>query len=314
MTIGELIVLYEQNHTLNLKDWKGISRRLQRYIAPFAALALGDLTKMAVIQWHQEIGRTRGYNAANSALQSLHAMYVKAEEWELYAGKNPANRVKKFSKYSQERFIQSHEMPYLLKSLAEELPQQETFFLMLLLTGCRVGEAQAAKWADLDLAQGLWHKPTTKNGHPHTIPLAAVLIDRLRQLPRSTAWVFASRPNGQNNFTPGQWSHSAINFVWHRVRRRAGLPHMRVHDLRRTTASWLAISGENLPVIQQVLNHSSLAVTQVYARLSVAPVRRALNDQCERMLRPVPVSTTPPPQQTMVRAPSRMEEREEWPG
>jgi integrase len=126
--------------------------------------------------------------------------------------------------------------------------------------------------------------------------------------------VFASRPNGKNNFTPGQWSHSAINFVWHRVRRRAGLPHMRVHDLRRTTASWLAISGENLPVIQQVLNHSSLAVTQVYARLSVAPVRRALNDQCERMLGPVPVSTTPPPQQTMVRAPSRMEEREEWPG
>lgn len=63
---------------------------------------------------------------------------------------------------------------------------------------------------------------------------------------------------------------------------------MRIHDLRRTAASWLAINGSNLPVIQSMLNHRSLSSTQVYARLSVAPVRLAHDDQAERMLGPVP--------------------------
>jgi integrase len=93
-----------------------------------------------------------------------------------------------------------------------------------------------------------------------------------------------------------------------------GLVDVRIHDLRRTAASWLAINGSNLQVIQTMLNHRSVSSTQVYARLSLAPVAMALNDQCERMLGPRPVPTTLQPQQTMMRVPSRGEERDEWPG
>jgi len=310
MTIGELLVLYEQNHVINLKNWKGTSRRLQRYIAPWASLALGDLTRMQVIQWHQEIGRTRGFTAANQALVALHAMYVKAQDWELYDGKNPAARVKKFSTPSRQRFIQANELPWLVKSLSEELPHVELFFLCLLLTGCRVGELRAAQWTDLDLERGLWHKPTTKNGRSHTVPLAAVLIQRLHQLPRHTVWVFPSHPNGIYACRAGQWSRTAIQAVWKRIRKRTGLVDVHVHDLRRTCASWLAINGSNLPVIQQVLNHSSLAVTQTYARLSVAPVRLALDEQAERMLGPVP---SPVALACPVIAPPETQ-RQEWPG
>jgi len=289
MTIGELLVLYEQNHLLNLKDWRGASRRLARYIAPWTSIALGEFTRMQVIQWHQEIGRTRGFTGANQAVQQLHAMYAKAQDWELYDGKNPADRIKKFPKHSRARFIQANEMPVVLQALSKERPQVETFVVCLLLTGCRVGELRAAKWTDLDLERGLWHKPTTKNGRSHTVPLAAVLIQRLQQLPHHTAWVFPSHPNGIYACRAGQWSRTAVRYLWERLRRRMGLPDVRIHDLRRTAASWLAINGSNLPVIQQVLNHRSLSSTQVYARLSVAPVRLALDDLAERMLRPGPV-------------------------
>ena len=73
---------------------------------------------------------------------------------------------------------------------------------------------------------------------------------------------------------------------WRRIRKKVGLKDVRIHDLRRTAASWLAINGSNLPVIQSMLNHKSLTSTQIYARLSVAPVRLALDDQAERMLGP----------------------------
>jgi hypothetical protein len=84
VTIGELRALYDTNHVVNLKDRLGTSRRLQRYVAQFDALPLGELTKMQVVSWHQEIGRTRGGTAANQALQQLHAMYARAQDWELY--------------------------------------------------------------------------------------------------------------------------------------------------------------------------------------------------------------------------------------
>jgi len=76
---------------------------------------------------------------------------VKAADWELYAGKNPAARVKKFPKHSRERFVQSHEIPWSLKALADEMPQIEIFFLCLLLTEPRRDEVRLMKWAHLDL-------------------------------------------------------------------------------------------------------------------------------------------------------------------
>ncbi len=69
-----------------------------------------------------------------------------------------------------------------------------------------------------------------------------------------------------------------------KIRKRIGLHDVRIHDLRRTTASWLAIDGQNLPVIQKVLNHSSLTSTQIYAWLSVEPVRQVLDQHAERIL------------------------------
>ena len=74
----------------------------------------------------------------------------------------------------------------------------------------------------------------------------------------------------------------------------------------------LAINGSNLPVIQSMLNHKSLTSTQVYARLSVAPVRLALDDQAERMLGPVPVSSPVAPVIPAVAA--RETQMSEWPG
>jgi hypothetical protein len=54
-------------------------------------------------EWFHAIGQTKGGHAANQALQQLHFMYVKADEWELFTGRNPAPRIKKFPKHSRER-------------------------------------------------------------------------------------------------------------------------------------------------------------------------------------------------------------------
>jgi integrase len=311
MTIGELIVLYEQNHVVNLKSARNLSRRIQRYIGPWSALELGALTRMQVVTWHQENGRTRGHHAANQALAELHAMYTKAQDWELYDGRNPAHRIKPFPTHSRERFVQANEMPYLLRSLAEELPRIELFFLVLLFTGCRTCELRTAQWSDFDLAQKIWRKPMTKNGTSHTVPLPDILVERLQQLPRETIWVFPSRPCFRNDGKGGQRCRTVVKWQWERIRKRAGLLDLNIHDLRRTAASWMSIHGENLQVVSQMLNHRSITSTQIYARLSIAPVRNALNGNVERMLGVVPAI---PVNHKTAAHDSMSEPMQEWPG
>jgi integrase len=58
--------------------------------------------------------------------------------------------------------------------------------------------------------------------------------------------------------------------------RRAGLPTMRFHDSRHTAATLLINEGVPLEVIQQLLGHSSVQVTnQIYAKIKEGPLRQA---------------------------------------
>lgn len=75
-----------------------------------------------------------------------------------------------------------------------------------------------------------------------------------------------------------------ISKAWTRIRIHAGLADVRIHDLRRTLGSWLAASGASLPLIGKALNHSQVSTTAIYARLSLDPVRTALESNAQRRL------------------------------
>ena len=55
------------------------------------------------------------------------------------------------------------------------------------------------------------------------------------------------------------------------------------HDLRRTLGSWLAASGYSVPLIGRALNHTNVSTTAVFARLSLDPVREALEKNAALM-------------------------------
>ncbi|URF05039.1 tyrosine-type recombinase/integrase [Cupriavidus campinensis] len=62
------------------------------------------------------------------------------------------------------------------------------------------------------------------------------------------------------------------------------LPDLRIHDLRRTLASWQVKTGATLAVVGKSLNHRSTATTAIYARLDHDPVRAAVMKATEEML------------------------------
>ena len=68
---------------------------------------------------------------------------------------------------------------------------------------------------------------------------------------------------------------TTINKVWQRLRKEAGLPHVRLHDLRHYHASALVNSGRTLYEVQQILGHSDPTVTQRYAHLTTRSLQEA---------------------------------------
>ncbi len=67
-----------------------------------------------------------------------------------------------------------------------------------------------------------------------------------------------------------------ISKAWIRIRKAAAVEDVRLHDLRRTTGSWLAQKGNSLHLIGKVLNHRSTDTTKIYARFGQDHVREAL--------------------------------------
>jgi site-specific recombinase XerD len=54
---------------------------------------------------------------------------------------------------------------------------------------------------------------------------------------------------------------------WERIRQRAGLPNVRIHDLRHTYASLLINKGASLYEVQKLLGHFHISMTERYAHL-----------------------------------------------
>lgn len=61
------------------------------------------------------------------------------------------------------------------------------------------------------------------------------------------------------------------------ARQAAGLPHLRLHDLRHAFGTWLAETGADGPTIRDVMGHSSLAVTSRYLQSATESARRAVD-------------------------------------
>lgn len=103
------------------------------------------------------------------------------------------------------------------------------------------------------------------------MPLNDSALDVIRQLDTEGVYphLFVNRQTGK--------PYGTIMKVWSRLRAEAGLPHLRIHDLRHQYASFLVNSGRSLYEVQQILGHSDPSVTQRYAHLSSRSLQEAAN-------------------------------------
>jgi integrase len=212
-------------------------------------------------------------------LEAKRKMFHLARLWGVYTGENPATGIALFPEEKRDRFLHLQELPKRFEALSEEpSPYVKTAFLLSLLTGARRGEVLSTRWADVDLDQGIWRIPHTEAGRPHYLPSPRPVIAVLQALPRSAGcpYVFPGRD--------GTGHRVNIANAWRRIRARAGLTEVRIHDLRRTLGRWLAADGASLWLIGRALNHPQVSPTAIYARVQLDPVRAALEANAQKVL------------------------------
>lgn len=185
---------------------------------------------------------------------------------------------------ARERFVLPAEWLAIRKILAETPPKVRIYFSLLLLLGCRRDELRTCSWAQIDLDAGIWHKLKTKNGKRQVLPLSPEAVTLFRELPTDSQYCFTG-DQAKGGTTDQAWSKTAVTYWWRKIRHASACPDVQVRDLRRSTASWLTMNGENLKVVQSVLDHSSLSTTQIYARLDIKAIREALGRHAQRLFR-----------------------------
>lgn len=183
---------------------------------------------------------------------------------------NPAAEVPMLrDAYKIERYLSSEQMQHLLESVhRSDNPMLKYVVPFLIYTGARKREALDARWSDIDWQRKSWRIPKTKSGKVRHAPLSVGALQVLTQIQSeselndlSTMEFIFPNPRTGRPFV-------SIFYSWDTARRLAGLPDLRIHDLRHSFASFLVNAGRSLYEVQELLGHANIKTTSRYAHLS----------------------------------------------
>lgn len=282
---------FEHVHRLPIRLSTYVQHRsiLKCHILP----ALGDLPlqKLTARDVQQFISKLQEHLSAGR-VRTIHALLHQALEHAVNEDLLNANVCDRVTLPR----LETKERPVLTQQQAQQFVQAarksdlEALFVVALTTGLRHGELRALRWQQIDFEQGKIHvrrtagdidgygtvesEPKSQKGRRtiivHAFVLEILKRHRLNQLEcrlkAGSAWrdldlVFPSK-------TGNYFCKNTLYRNFAKILNKAGLPPMRVHDLRHSAATILLAMGVNIKVVQEILGHSNVSLTlKVYSHV-----------------------------------------------
>lgn len=218
---------------------------------------------------------------ANRGVMLMSKMFNLSEDWGYRPmNTNPTRRVKKYPEVEKKRYLDEDEQEQLGLTMAQMLGDGEitkhvfAAFYLLLLTGCRLSEIQKLKWEYVTRTH--LELPDSKTGR-RRIPLPHAAHQLLQTLNRRDGNPFVIIGDHSTGY------YNDLQKPWRKIRERAGLNDVRLHDLRHTYASVAVINGIDPFMLKEILGHKNLSTTLRYAHLSDDAVQKAAGQIANRL-------------------------------
>jgi len=177
---------------------------------------------------------------------------------------NPIGKLKPLKEPGiAERFLSEEEAERLLTACSVSL---RPIVLTALNTGMRKEEILGLTWDLVNLRDRSLRLVETKNGETRDVPLNATMMQLLKSLPKNGEYVFTNSRGDR---------YHCVKTVFAVALRKAGIEHLRFHDLRHTWASWLVMNKVDLLTVKELGGWKSLTMVQRYAHLSGEHRRKA---------------------------------------
>lgn len=264
---------------------KEMRNSFYRWFTPDLNIKLSELTKSHIQSRISRLSSGGYRHRANRAFQLIRAILnwgIKQE----FLEKNPAVGIEMYAVHSRMRFIEPHEFVSLFKAIEAYADERIRDYIYLsLYTGARQSNVLAMRWEQLNLDLGIWQIPRSKNGESYTVGLS----DRAREIleirekvmqTKPSPWVFPAGGKGGL----GKSGHlRSPGKGWRSILKKAGIHNLRLHDLRRTVASYAVMGGESIAVVMRMLGHKSLDAAKIYQHADWQAIRRASNNSWKMM-------------------------------
>jgi integrase len=255
----------------------------------FGSLPLASITRYQVELFKADLMKEKLSPATvDHHIKLLRHLLNLAVQWDML-DKNPLKGFQLLNVDNQiEHYLKEDELQRLLEVLRTHENRPVCLLLMFLLsTGSRSNEARQMLWSQVDLENAVWRIPASnsKSKKTRAVPLNESALWVLEQIgTRDVGGVVFANPEGK--------AYTPVTHAWYRIRKLAGIPHLRIHDLRHTFASLLVSGGRSLFEVQQILGHSDPKVTMRYAHLSTKALQAAANTASVIVPRATPESAT----------------------
>jgi integrase len=308
--VSELLERYYEEHVLlhnapsTQKDVKVV---IKNHLRPkLGSIKVNDLTRADVSKIHVAMKVTP--RRANQVLAIFSKALSLAELWGYRTQhSNPCVGIKRYPEHHRTRFLRDEEVQRLQATLKEAetigLPwnvegnrskhlakennrrtvltwQVVGIIRLLLLTGARLGEIISLRWADVDRELGTIALPKKKGGMREPYPASEVSFELLATFPKyeHSPFVFPRDSDPSRHIT-----REVMESTWQRVRRRAQIEDVRMHDLRHTVGTYAAQTGVSGFIVRDLLRHTSITTTGRYANFDASPVREVANTVSQRI-------------------------------